>query len=84
MFVTTQAMRGEVMEKTKQVTYQLDATTNKVHCSLSSPRDQHSPPWLKLLNAHPAKVLHSKYAADHTTDTTDHTVDTTKATTTQG
>ncbi len=39
-----------------------DATTNKVHCSLSSPRDQHSPPWLKLFNAQPAKVLHSRYS----------------------
>uniref|UniRef100_A0A2N9FR44 Uncharacterized protein n=1 Tax=Fagus sylvatica TaxID=28930 RepID=A0A2N9FR44_FAGSY len=38
--------------------------TNKVHYSLSSPRDQHSPPWLKLLNAQPAKVLHSRYTTD--------------------
>jgi hypothetical protein len=45
----------------KQATYQSDATTNKVHYSLSSPRDHHSPPWLKLLNAQLAKVLHSIY-----------------------
>jgi hypothetical protein len=62
MSAATQAEMSEVIEKTKQVTYQSDATTNKVHCSWSYLRDQHSPPWLKLLNAQLAKVLHSKYS----------------------
>ena len=72
------------MRRQKQVTYQSNATTNKVHYSLSSPRDQHSPPWLKLLNAHPAKVLHNRYAVDHTADTADYIADAAKAATTQG
>ena len=52
--------RVKCWKRQKQATYQSDATTNKVHCSLSSLRDQHSPPWLKLLNAKPVKVLHSR------------------------
>uniref|UniRef100_A0A2N9FQC2 Uncharacterized protein n=1 Tax=Fagus sylvatica TaxID=28930 RepID=A0A2N9FQC2_FAGSY len=63
--------RSEVMEKTKASNVSINAATNKVHYSLSSPRDQHSPPWLKLLNAQPAKVLHSRYTADTTDCTAD-------------
>ena len=59
MSAAASAGKSEVMEKTKQATYQPDTITNKVHYSLSSPRDQHSPPWLKLLNAQLAKVLHN-------------------------
>ena len=39
MSAATQAEMSEVMKKTKQVMYQSNAITNKVHCSLSFPRD---------------------------------------------
>ncbi len=38
-------------------TYQLGATTNKMHCSLSSPRDLHNPPLHKLFNAQLANTI---------------------------
>ncbi len=41
----------------KQETYQLGATTNKMHCSLSSPRELHNPPWHKLFNAQPSNTI---------------------------